>query len=177
MLNSDLLEAENSLSNIKKAFRIVNMTLKVIFVLFCLYWLIVIGSTVYAYVIDATDKPDFLPMCLYFSHGVVIALLLLTFIGIFSDVVVGRSPFTMIQVRRLRIIAGLLLMYAVIDFAVTANAAIFKYDELVSGYVSTTGNEIIPINLALIFGAGVMFAFSFVFKYGVLLQEFSDETL
>ena len=68
-------------------------------------------------------------------------------------------------------------MYAVIDFAVTANAAIFKYDELVSGYVSTTGNEIIPINLAPIFGAGVMFAFSFVFKYGVLLQEFSDETL
>ena len=87
MLNSDLLEAENSLSNIKKAFRIVNMTLKVIFVLFCLYWLIVIGSTVYAYVIDATDKPDFLPMCLYFSHGVVIALLLLTFIGIFLSLI------------------------------------------------------------------------------------------
>ena len=177
MLNSDLQEAEQSLKNIRKVCSFINIALKVVFGLFCLYWLVVIGSTTYAYVIDATEKPNLSLSFLYFAHGLVIATLLIIFIGIFSDAVKGRSPFAMIQVRRLRIIAGLLIVYAVIDFVVTSNAAIFQYDNLVSGYVSTTGNEIIPINLAPIFGAAVVFAFSFVFKYGVLLQEFSDETL
>lgn len=33
------------------------------------------------------------------------------------------------------------------------------------------------LNLFPIVAAAVVFAFSFVFKYGVLLQEFSDDTL
>lgn len=177
MLQDDLQETENSLNNVKRVCSFINIALKIIFVLFCIYWLIVIGSTVYAYGANTTDKPNLISFFLYFAHGIVLALLLLTFIGIFSDVVKGKPPFAMPQVKRLRIIAGLLVVYAVIDFAVTANATLFQYDNLVSGYISTTGNEIIPINLAPIFGAAVVFAFSFVFKYGILLQELSDETI
>ncbi len=39
------------------------------------------------------------------------------------------------------------------------------------------GNAIVAFNFAPLVAAAVVFAFSFVFKYGVLLQEFSDETL
>lgn len=75
------------------------------------------------------------------------------------------------------IIAGLLLLYSIVDFGVTLNTISFQSGSLSSGYVSTNSNVIIPINLAPIFGAAVTFAFSFVFKYGILLQEFTDETL
>ena len=44
-------------------------------------------------------------------------------------------------------------------------------------YIVDSENAIIPINFAPFIAAAVVFAFSFVFKYGVLLQEFSDETL
>ena len=80
-------------------------------------------------------------------------------------------------VKRLRLIAGLLAIYAIVDVVISGHIGLVQYAGLNSGYVSTGGNEIIPINLAPIIGASVAFAFSFVFQYGVLLQELSDDTI
>lgn len=46
-----------------------------------------------------------------------------------------------------------------------------------AGYISTNSDTIVSIYFAPFIIAAVVFAFSFVFKYGVLLQKFSDETL
>ncbi|MEG0016407.1 MAG: hypothetical protein RR747_07480, partial [Gordonibacter sp.] len=89
----------------------------------------------------------------------------------------GESPFVMAQVKRLRIVAGLLLVYAVIDSAVSFNTTLIQYGAMNYGYVSTNDSAIIAINFTPFAAAAVIFAFSFVFKYGVLLQEFSDDTV
>lgn len=181
MLKDELMEVESSLGRVKRVCKSIGVTLRVILVLFCLYWLFVVGSMLYAALTSGSgsvdENPTILHAFLYFVHGVVIALLLISFVGIFSDVAKGISPFEMRQVKRLRIIAGLLALYALVDFVVTSRTILFDQSDMTSGYISTTGNDIIPINLAPIFGAAVTFAFSFVFQYGVLLQEFSDETL
>ena len=71
----------------------------------------------------------------------------------------------------------MLLLYAAVDFLITANTSFLQLDGLNSGYASTNDNTIIPINLVPLIASAVIFAFSFVFEYGVLLQEFSGETL
>ena len=82
----------------------------------------------------------------------------------------------MSQVKRLRIIAVLLLLYAVLDMVATNAMAVMQIDVINSGYISTN-SAIVTVNFTPFIAAAVVYAFSFVFKYGVLLQEFSDETL
>ena len=81
----------------------------------------------------------------------------------------------MLQVKRLRIIAVMLILYAVFDIAMKYNAVFLQFNGMNSGYASM--DSMLTIDFAPLVVAAVVYAFSFVFKYGVLLQEFSDETL
>ena len=74
-------------------------------------------------------------------------------------------------------ISCLLLLYAVLDSAITLNTAAMQLETFNSGYISTNESTVLTLNFAPFVAAAVVYAFSFVFKYGVLLQEFSDETL
>lgn len=154
----DKVETEHSLAKVHKVCRLIGIIVKIIFVVFCVCWLSTVLLMIYSLInpseLGAAEGVSVPRIALYFVHGFAVALIFVVFIGIFVDAVKGQSPFVMKQVKRLRLIAG-----------------------LNSGYVSTGGNEIIPINLAPIIGASVAFAFSFVFQYGVLLQELSDDTI
>lgn len=181
MSGEDIVEAENSLTRVHKVCRLIGIVVKVIFAIFCVCWLSTIGMMIYSLILpgaeSVSDDVSVIRIVLYFAHGFAIALIFVVFIGIFTDAVKGQSPFVMKQVKRLRLIAGLLIIYAIVDVFVSGQVGLIQHGGLDSGYVSTGGNEIIPINLAPIIGASVAFAFSFVFQYSVLLQELSDETL
>lgn len=181
MIREDLIEVDMVLVKLKKACRYIGLVMKTVFVIFCVYWLVVIAGMAYALLypgaMDIESGSNAFLVVLYIAHGCVIAAMLAIFIVIVTDTEKGKPPFTLLQVRRLRLIALLLIVYAVLDFAVTSNMASVSIAQVSSGYALTNDNVIVPINLAPIFAAGVVFAFSFVFKYGVLLQEFSDETL
>ena len=173
MLEADLVEAEASMKKIRKVCRFIALGLRVILFVYAVYWTVALFNMVTSFVSIDGGSQNIIRVVLHLLHGLTIASLLLLFSSIFADTKRGRSPFAMSQVKRLRIIAGLLL----VDFGVTLNTISFQSGSLSSGYVSTNSNVIIPINLAPIFGAAVTFAFSFVFKYGILLQEFTDKTL
>lgn len=174
-------ETEASLAKSGRVCRYICTAMKVIAVLFCIFWLLAVGAMVCS--LMNPDRPvsnggvSVVHVLLYLAHGVIIATLLFNLIGIFSDVGKGESPFSMAQVKRLRLIAGLLLLYAILDNIINQNNALLNFSGLDSGYVTPSGNTIIQINFAPFVVSAVVFAFSFVFKYGVLLQEFSDEAI
>lgn len=108
-------------------------------------------------------------LVMYVFSCAVMAVTCVTLIKIFSDASKGCSPFTMIQVRRLRLMAAALLVYAILEFAITYCSSFARQD--------WAGPSVATVDLFAIIAAAVVFAFSFVFKYGILLQKLSDETL
>lgn len=176
-----LAEAEatrHSLQTTEKVCKVISIVLKVVFAIVCIFWIIASGFMVYSQVSFATtDNACALKTGFFVLYGLVFAFMFAVFIRMFSSVAKGESPFAMIQVKRLRIIAGLLLLYGVLEIIVSINAPLLEISGMNSGYASTNNNAIIPINLVPFIASFIIFAFSFVFKYGVLLQEFSDETL
>lgn len=170
-----------SLARTNKVCRIISVILKVIFAVVCAFWIFSSGLMIYSLICPSSfsvaDNVNQLKTVLFIVYGVIFAVMFIVFIRMFSSVAGGNSPFSLVQVKRLRIIAGMLLLYAAVDFLITANTSFFQLDGLNSGYASTNDNTIIPINLVPLIASAVIFAFSFVFEYGVLLQEFSDETL
>ena len=70
----------------------------------------------------------------------------------------------------------MLLIYAILDMLISYNAASLHYDWANPGSLMVA-DPFVTINAAPIIAAAVVFAFSFVFKYGVLLQEFSDDAI
>ena len=150
-----------------------------IFILICIYWVVVVVSMLAALLQPGSVDGDAsaLSVLLYIAYGIIIAILFVIFIRIFSSTSKGESPFSMKQVKRLRMISCLLLLYAVLDSAITLNTAAMQLETFNSGYISTNESTVLTLNFAPFVAAAVVYAFSFVFKYGVLLQEFSDETL
>ena len=173
-------QAEDSMQRIVRACKVLSTIIKIIFAVLCVYWVFTTCFMVYTVFTDPTGSSgglDFLRIVLHLAYIAVIVALFVVINGMFTDVAKGQTPFAMFQVKRLRIISVLLVAYCVLDIAITSNNALLQYSGLNTGFVSTNENVIIPVNFSPLIAAAIVFAFSFVFKYGVLLQEFSDETL
>lgn len=172
---------EDSLERIGGVCRFICRVMKVLFIIFCVYWLIATGLMAYLFVesgqLFSNVGESLFRIALHVVYGVVIVVLFACILGVFSDVAKGESPFSMRQVKRLRLISYMLVAYTVFDFVISWNSSLLQVGGVDVGYVSTNGNSIIAINFAPLVAAAVVFAFSFVFKYGVLLQELSDDTL
>lgn len=181
MDNTETVKTEKSLAKAKKICALLKLGLWVLFALFCVYWLISLSSVVSS-IIDqeqwSARGSNILQLILCLGFGCTVAMLFVVFMRFFSDVARGQSPFTMMQVSRLRIMSALLLVYFVVDALITNNSVLLQANDFNSGYMTTNSNNIIvTVNFSPLIAAAVVFAFSYVFKYGVLLQEFSDETL
>ncbi len=174
-------ETNSSLRKTNRVCKFISFTIRVVFVLICAYWLFAAGLMVFTFFSPSLNEEigsaSALKLIIYLAYGIIIAILFVSLNGIFSDVAKGESPFAMIQVKRLRLISMALLLYAVFDVVIAYNSALMQIGGFNTGYITTNGNTIVPVNLAPFIAAAVVYAFSFVFKYGVLLQEFSDETL
>ncbi|WP_114600999.1 hypothetical protein [Gordonibacter sp. 28C] len=181
MQDIDEVETRKTLCNLKKICKWISFILSFLLILLCVYWLFALGTMLWSHFsseyINIRNDLNLINIFLYFLHGLVVASLLIVFIRIFSSAAKGESPFVMGQIRRLRIVAALLLAYAIVDSAVSFNNTLIQFDAMNYGYISTGDSAIVAINFTPFAAAAIVFAFSFVFKYGVLLQEFSDETL
>lgn len=172
--DEDVKKAEESLTKASNACKRAGILIKVVFLLLCCWWcasVVVMGLSVANP--GYSDNPV-TPIALinFIFCGLAMVIICVTLIQIFSDASKGRSPFTLLQVRRLRLVSATLLAYAVLEFGMTLCASFMQQDS--SGF-PMHGTP--TLNLFPIVAAAVVFAFSFVFKYGVLLQEFSDDTL
>ncbi|MEG1907057.1 MAG: DUF2975 domain-containing protein [Gordonibacter sp.] len=144
--------------------------MKVVFVFSCIWWLASAGVMIVDFlnpgVLNNVHSEGIPALVIFIVYGLVWVTIFIILIQIFSDVSKGKSPFMMPQVHRLRLVAAALLVYAILEFAITCVATFMQQ-----------GAPITTINLASFIAAAVVFAFSFVFQYGVLLQEFSDDTV
>ena len=159
----------------RKICSFISFAMITVFAFLCVWWLVSIGVMSFSLFDPGfSDNPvSGFALVNYALCGVAMAMTCITLIKIFSDTSKGQSPFTMLQVRRLRLVAISLLSYAVLEFGMTCSAAFMK-----QGWMdASVGGAFPTLNLFPIIAAAVVFAFSFVFKYGVLLQELSDETL
>ncbi|MEG0461876.1 hypothetical protein [Gordonibacter sp.] len=181
MLDEAEQETKDSLKRIGRVCKSISLIVKIVFGVLCVYWVFTTAFMVFALVGDKTSEHAYglsvLGVVLHLAYIVVIVALFMVINGIFSDAAKGDSPFTLSQVKRLRLISALLVVYCVLDFAITSNNTLLNYDGLNTGFVSTNDNMIFPLNISPLIASAVVFAFSFVFQYGVLLQEFSDDTV
>ena len=177
----DIEKTNKSLSKFSKVCKYMSIVLKFIFVVFCLCWLFAAGLMLFSIFnpneFSVVDDANITKLILNVFYGIIIAVMFIIFISMFSDAANGETPFTLGQVKRLRLISLMLVAYALLDFVIAYNSALMQINTFNSGYVSTNGSAVLPLDFAPMIAAAVVFAFSFVFKYGVLLQEFSDETL
>ncbi|MEG2025961.1 MAG: hypothetical protein RRZ85_10490 [Gordonibacter sp.] len=181
MMDEKEIETRNSLVKINKVCKFISIAIKIIFVLISVYWIFAASLMFLTFfdpsVADEVGGASAIKLVIYLAYGAIVVMMFVSLNGIFSDVAKGNSPFAMIQVKRLRSISAALLLYAIFDIVIAYNSAIMQFGGFNTGYITASGNAIVPINLATFIAAAVVFAFSFVFKYGVLLQEFSDDTI
>lgn len=112
--------------------------------------------------------------------GAVITLIVYTVTMMLKDVVHEVSPFNSIQIKRIRFIALLVLIYGVLDTFLISNFSTWSGIEGVSfgKTIVSEGNESsISINIGVFATALIVYAFSVIFEYGVKLQQQSDSIL
>lgn len=183
MLGEDAQETRVSLVQVNRVFKRICVVTTVVFVFLWIFWLVAAGIMVYmlanAELSGQTVETSILTLLLHLGRGAITVVLYAILIGMFSDTARGESPFTMKQVKRLRLLSLVLVVYAVLGVFLSSWSAVLQMDGITVGTLSSDAytNVIVPIDLAPVFAAAVLFAFSFVFKYGVLLQRLSDETL
>ena len=175
-------ETEESLSRIQRISKVINRFLKVIAVLLFVFLVITLVLTILCSfgLIDSGLSSNPFDLVILGTYGLVIVSLVYVVSNMFSDVAQGESLFTLVQVKRFRAIAILLLAYVVLDaFMSTGTVAQIHVGELELGYdvVESAVGSTLSINVGALLGSGFFGALSLIFEYGVLLQNFSDETL
>lgn len=182
MLNEEYAQTEASLSQVSKVCRAMCLATKIIFAVFCTFWIIAAVAMVWSLSSEGflgSSENNIFNIVLHVVRGAIVAILFVIMIRVLDDAVRGESPFTMKQAERLKRAAVSLVVYAVLGIVLGYCSALLQMGGFSSGFVSTnsSGNVIMPIDFAPFIAAAAVFAFSYVFKYGVLLQELSDDTI
>ena len=150
-----------------------------IFVLLVLYWLIQMSITVYFAVkgepaaSEAEQNVFTLVYSLLFSAYIIAVMVMV--IRLLQSIRKGKTPFTMDNVRRLRRIGVMLMLFEPLQrlttrlFWAAASGRVEDGEKVVYYFDSTVG-------MVMIVGLAVL-SISLVFQYGVELQQLSDETL
>ena len=184
MICEDVNEVEASLNRIKRVCKVLGILLNIAFCAFLAIWAIFVVS----YTMELANSrvgtdtffEDILSLLSVVVMGPLVAALVKIGSNVFLDVVRGESPFTMSQSNRMRRVAIILLIYAVFEAILSPGfVTTLQLGGLDIGYRITESplEPSIPINAGVLLVAAALWAVSLVFEYGVLLQEFSDETL
>ena len=150
-----------------------------VFTLLVLYWLIQMAISLYFTLTGGTPAGEAeqslynLLFSLLFSAFVVAVMVMV--IRLLQSIRKGSSPFTMANVRRLRAIGWMLILFEVLQHVTTrlfwaVASGRVEDGEKVVYYFSSTAGMVAIVGLAVL-------AISVVFQYGVELQQLSDETL
>ena len=112
-----------------------------------------------------------LPYIVAFAIGFVLLVVLMR---AFYDVSKEKTPFTAVQANRIRLLGVLMLAYCAVELLLSANPLKADFNDLVVQVHASPG---IFLDVKLLVAAIVCFCLSYVFRYGALLQWFSDESL
>ena len=98
---------------------------------------------------------------------------------IFKDAVNSETPFTEKQADRLRFIAFLALMFALLEFAFTLGVTFEVVPRIGYDVIVNRGSTepVISINVGVLVFSAIMYSLSAIFRYAALLQQLSDETV
>ncbi len=105
------------------------------------------------------------------------AIIIFVISRIFKEISEHRSPFTTTQARRFNIIGILLIIDTVLEAISSISYPLLADSLSLSiGFTQPGGTEDLYINGPFIIGAVICFCLSYIFRYGALLQQLSDET-
>ena len=150
-----------------------------VFTLLILYWLGQMGITIY-FVLKGQSpysaaEQSVLNLIYSLLFSVFIVAIMVMVIRLLRSMQKERTPFTMSNVRRLRAIGWMLVIFELLQrvtmrlFWAVASGRVEEGEKVVYYFDSTIG-------MVMIVGFAVL-AISVVFQYGVQLQTLSDETL
>lgn len=183
MLIDEMREVETSLRRTRKICKFLKYVFKIALVFFVALWvvlLLVIALSIFS--VGPFNQLNIslsvtLPLVFYIFATI---MLLSIMHGVFRDIADKRSPFSKTQVRRFRWAAVVLLAGAVVEAVFSSGVVpIAQIDDVNVNYrdSSAARGHTISINAGSLLGAALLFTISFVFEYGALLQEFTDDTL
>lgn len=179
MLKEEAREIGAPLERIVKISKLVSNILKVLIVLFLLVLVVAIVFVIatlfgllQGFIVDISAL---VPLAIY-SGATLILLKIMQ--DVFEDIAKGSSPFTSMQVKRLRFAALILFIGALVEtlFSGSAFSIVQNCDMNISYHDSSISGNALKINAGSLIGAAFLFT-SYVFEYGALLQEFTDDTL
>ena len=167
--------------------RFLSALCKIAFAIMALWGIAVLGLICYSLATSNFDNgipPLGLAVPVLYALYSVDACFLPILLGrILDDISKGRTPFTLQNARRLLLLALVLLLYAIIEAISTSVDSQFVLSfgsnmvEVGMPSHDLASNSGTTLNLFPLLMSAMFFALSYVFKYGVLLQQESDETL
>lgn len=183
MSSKEAQELERSIARMRKICKVIRVLCLVCLISFSLVWIVFVCLLMHNAVTNQTTSIGLIDIATLLVFGTFVCLLLVIAFRAFSDIVSGESPFTFKQVKRLRLLGAILLAYtaaeillSAVPIAFSSGVEVFGLPFVIAGAGSTDSPTIDVNALALIMSA-MCFGFSVIFKYGVLLQQQSDDTL
>lgn len=184
MAIDELGDTELALNRLNRIARFLSKGFQVVFVLYCIAWIALLGvffvAAFFPGVISGSESSGPWPFVLCILFGLLIAGLLRIAFLVFNDVAKGESPFSMRQVKRIRLAAFLFLAYVILEmlFPSGQSSLVQQGNFMVNYWVADKSDHVsIQINFGMLGAAIIFYCLSLVFEYGTLLQQLSDETL
>lgn len=171
-----------ALARVEKASRAIKLLCDALIFVIAAVWVVLVGFSI-AGEFKGGSTPFTVNMGTLAYLSIVLALMaafLWVVSRIFSDVARGKSPFCKQQVRRIRTLAYLMIVKALVEALFSAGGSLLMR----AGDWSVTcidggliGDQtIFLIDAGALFMAAVIICLSVVFQYGSLLQRITDES-
>lgn len=171
-----------SLSKVERVSKMIKSLCDLLVVAVGVVWIVLLGFAIAGGFSGEGESPFSVNLGTLVYLSVILALVaafLIVVSRIFAAVVEGESPFRKKQVKRIRLLAYLMIAKAFIEALFSAgNALIMQIGEWDIMCIDTgfLGDQtIFFIDAGALFMAVVIICLSVVFEYGTLLQRLSDE--
>ena len=179
-MDSDELDIKESIKKLKKVCKVIRMVCLVCLILFALGWLLFTCMMIIGFVSNKPDSAGLDEIAYLTLFGILAIFMFIIALRMFSDILAGESPFSMKQVKRLRLTGTLFLIYTALEALLSVSFAYDLFGGAGNLGIVTGENAVSPfiqVNVFTLIVAIVCFGFAVIFKYGVLLQQISDDTL
>lgn len=178
MLKTDEKEMNDSLRKARGVCRASRVFFAICFVVCAIVWISIVGLGLFSLATGEWPMPfHMLVYGFVYDAGCVVMFLML--MRIFSDVGMGKLPFSQLQSRRLWVIALVALLLVFLELFYTAGLSYVTIPELGYGIVMNDGTSepTVNLNVGMLVFSGIMYSLSAIFRYAALLQQLSDDTV
>jgi hypothetical protein len=187
MTNRKIETNEAFLNRMKKKCVVFYVAFRILFIVSAVVWVGWAGMILIGFIspesVPGLAQQSLLALISFIFFGLCFILVLRMIILILKDVSQGITPFSTVQVKRIKLIALLLLLYgisdSIISFIMAGVTTLIENSGFVSGIVVSGGSNesfvLIPIGVFI--AAILTYCLSIVLEYGIKLQEQSDEIL